>query len=142
MDKRKRGRIGARKTTSLEDRVLARWKFIRRGMKTGAVTSSRGERQTVHLRLAREFGIPCQQVLDIIDPDRMRKGYRERKYAFEQWAHSLYAEWRERYAVLNDENRDEARADYDEIREKIRVAGEEWRANELTLGTNPDMVRS
>lgn len=64
-DKQKRGRI---EQPTLADRVLKRY----RQLKVGYGHPTTQPRDSLQMRLAREFEIPCQQVLDIVDPDRRK----------------------------------------------------------------------
>lgn len=94
-DKRKRGRKG---TLSAEERlqrdVLRRYKAITRTDTLNHLRRSRAVsgQPTVHMRLAQEFGIPCQRVLDIIDPDRVQQRARIVRHDHKLWRTRRVAE--------------------------------------------------
>lgn len=84
---------------SLEAEVLRAYKSRHRGLMTHAIENlDRRTGQpyewggkvwgdpvdTIHMALAKQFGIPCQQVLDIIDPDRKKKQSRMKMWDMRQ----------------------------------------------------------
>jgi len=81
-DRRKKGRKNKVDKQSVEAKVSRAWRHNQRSWMTEAVTGNLKE--PAHMRLARQFGIPCQQVLDIIDPDRARQQRRIEAHANRQ----------------------------------------------------------
>lgn len=71
-DKIKRGRKEPR---TLEDRVLRDWSKMKRPDSL-AHWSRKRTGKTVHMMLAERYKVPCQTILDIIDPDRKRQAGR------------------------------------------------------------------
>jgi hypothetical protein len=97
-DKRKRGRRSGPGTdvSTLEKRVLRRYKHIRRQYMDSAVRGYNAK--TIHMILAEEFHIPCQQVLDIIDPDREKQRVRIENYdRWKKWKAYSDAHWTRDY---------------------------------------------
>jgi uncharacterized protein YifE (UPF0438 family) len=92
-DKRKRGR---KVPETLEQRVLREYARIKRypwGW-------DRSGGKTVHMQLAEKFSIPCQQVLDIIDPDRQTQKRRIERFIDRkrnQRRHEQYMEANQRH---------------------------------------------
>ena len=113
-DKQKRGRIDGR----TPDEILA---FnVMRDFKTmnSRDRSRHWDRErtgkTVHMILAERYKVPCQKILDIIDPKRDRQAGRIRRWGFREnerkrWElyKELCAPWLVRFkAAQSDEERD------------------------------------
>lgn len=81
------------------------WRHNQRDWMVQSVVTRQGE--TAHMRLARMFGISCQQVLDIIDPERERQRKRVERYAAQKAHHDEYLRLATKYQPVMDELRDE-----------------------------------
>ena len=98
-DKRKRGRIGADKQRTLEAQVLRAYRHHKRSwLKAHLFGGDYGRNEhTAHMRLAQMFGIPCQQVFDIIDPDRHDQDNRKARHKYRVWLSNQRAELLRQY---------------------------------------------
>lgn len=78
-----------REKNTLEGRILATYKRNRRAWAMEAVRYPADQRKTAHMRLAEEFGVPCQTVLDIIDPDRSKQDARMKRHLHRKYYRDL-----------------------------------------------------